>query len=73
MSEEVTLEKTCQCCNGWGWVNSSDGYKAITSLEDYLRGRYKPVVCPRCLGKKRLDWIEEITGVRRLPVRNENY
>ena len=28
------MEKNCQYCNGWGWVNSSDGYTAMTSLED---------------------------------------
>ena len=73
MDEEVKKEKNCQYCNGWGWVNSSDGYTAMTSLEDYLKGRYKAVMCPRCLGKKRVDWVEEIMGVRRLPVKHENY
>jgi RecJ-like exonuclease len=65
MCEEVTIEKSCLYCNGWGYVNSTDGKTAMISLEDYMRGRYKVVVCPRCLGKKKLDWIEEITGVRR--------
>lgn len=67
------MEKDCSRCEGWGYVNLSYNYQKLTSLEDYLRGKYKVVVCPRCLGKKKIDWIEEITGVRRLPIKHENY
>lgn len=73
MDEKITIEKECNLCNGWGWINMGKNGSPITSLEDYITGKYKAVIYPKCLGKKRLDWIEEITGVRRLPVRNENY
>lgn len=63
-------EKDCPNCNGWGYINIHNN-KKLTTLEDYLRGRYKVVMCPKCLGKKKIDWIEEITGVRRF-VKNEN-
>jgi len=69
MDEKITIEKECNLCNGWGWVNHGNNGAPITSLQDYLRGKYKAVVCPKCLGKKKIDWIEEITGVRRLPVK----
>lgn len=73
MDEEVTIDKECNMCNGWGWINSGTNGSETISLEDYIRGRYVAVMCPRCLGKKRLDWIEEITGVRRLPIKHENH
>ena len=44
----------CDVCNGSGKVfNASDTFKKHN------------VLCPKCRGKTRLDWIENITGAKK--------
>jgi hypothetical protein len=47
------MKENCPNCQGKGW-------KGFTYHSDKC---YK-AICHRCCGKKKLDWIEIITGVR---------
>lgn len=47
------MKKNCPSCQGSGWFG----------MECYNDKCYK-VICSRCRGKRKLDWIEIITGVQ---------
>ncbi len=56
MNDEIELTK-CSKCNGDG---NKVGYEKL-SKGGYLHCYY---TCTKCYGKKKLDWIEQIVGVK---------
>jgi DnaJ-class molecular chaperone len=47
-------ERVCSECNGWGYL------KTANQLLDYKSCSYK--ICPKCLGKCTLDFVDAATG-----------
>ena len=62
----------CSYCYGGGYLNVKLNGERLTNddLRLYLDGKYKSIQCPKCVGKKRLNWIEQIIGFK--PERNNN-
>lgn len=56
----------CSYCDGYGCLNIKLNGEKLTSddLRIYLDGKYKRIQCPKCLGKKKVDWIEQIICVK---------
>jgi hypothetical protein len=57
----------CSYCNGGGYINVdliNEERLTKKDLTIYLDGKYKSIQCPKCWGKKRIDWIEQIIGFR---------
>jgi len=57
MDYEVELI-TCSRCNGQGLVKNE-----VVDISTGMLTRYNGV-CPKCRGKRKVDWIENIIGVR---------
>jgi len=49
------MEENCPECLGNGWVKK---------VKQIRNGKYYKLICNKCYGKKKLDWIEMITGVQ---------
>jgi hypothetical protein len=56
----------CSYCNGYGEIVVKLNGEKLTNddLRIYLDGKYNRMQCPKCWGKKRIDWIEQIIGFR---------
>ena len=61
--KEELGETICDRCDGTGVVYTSKSIRYIRNSES------KHVkVCPKCLGEKKLDWVEVVTGKKTLEV-----
>jgi len=58
MNDDYEVELIeCNKCDGKGSINY-DGTDVVSGMYSDWR------ICPKCRGKRRIDWIENIIGVR---------
>src|SRR4030042_2417875 len=66
---EINTEE-CDLCSGNGFINIGSkgvpmgGGITVTDYETKNRVRYKNILCPKCKGTGRTDWVSRVTGSR---------
>ena len=62
---------TCPDCKGDG-INREPVLKKYYSAQALVKGKVEYIACRTCNGVGYIDWIENVTGVRRLVVTDSN-
>ena len=51
--KELTAENPCQKCRGFGYTNATR-----------FKNREYFIICDRCYGRKNIDWVSSVVGIK---------